>query len=241
MPEFSMACPHCRRTLAIPERYLGMRGTCNHCGGSITVRRNDQQPLKAAAEPPAEPTATRSDGRQASSELPAKKPRSPFCPSGWSVRKNTTYGFCFNYPRDWVNIPGIPNIVYHAPDANSFPASEPEEMERIYSPAITLMMAPRGNTAGQAANVVHSALVRLLPMSFQDYGYEREEPFELASGQAAMRMSFTYTKAGRAMESVLTFVVRPQFIFTFDGSSLRNEFDTYCQTFRECLASLQVR
>ena len=30
-------CPHCKRTLKIPEEYLGHKGRCNYCQGEFTV------------------------------------------------------------------------------------------------------------------------------------------------------------------------------------------------------------
>jgi hypothetical protein len=30
-------CPHCKRTLKIPERYIGMEGACKFCGGRILI------------------------------------------------------------------------------------------------------------------------------------------------------------------------------------------------------------
>lgn len=30
-------CPHCKKTLRVPEQFLGQTGKCNHCGKAITI------------------------------------------------------------------------------------------------------------------------------------------------------------------------------------------------------------
>jgi len=47
-------CPHCGKTLQIPEEYAGKSGKCNHCGQPITVPRNSfdfEEPI-APTPPP---------------------------------------------------------------------------------------------------------------------------------------------------------------------------------------------
>jgi len=47
----NIRCGHCRRTLQIPERFLGQTGTCKYCGGRITVR---VEPLHSSSQAEAE-------------------------------------------------------------------------------------------------------------------------------------------------------------------------------------------
>jgi len=47
----NMRCEHCRRTLQIPEQFLGQTGTCKYCGGRITVQ---VEPLRSSSEAEAE-------------------------------------------------------------------------------------------------------------------------------------------------------------------------------------------
>lgn len=43
----TVTCPHCKKTLQIPEEYAGKTGTCNHCGKRLTIFLT--KPSKAAA------------------------------------------------------------------------------------------------------------------------------------------------------------------------------------------------
>jgi hypothetical protein len=155
----------------------------------------------------------------------------------WYTCENAQFGFQFRYPKGWKNVPEIPSIVYHPPDAKSFINGK----EKVFSPGITLVMMPRGNTAGQTSTQVFEGFKRLLPNFFPDYTCLSEKETRLASGQDAQEISFTFRKAERPFRSVLKYVVRPNFIFIFDGSALTDHFLSHEKILCESLSSLQIR
>ncbi len=57
-------CPHCKRTLHVPVKYLGLTGICNHCGGRVTIPRR----------PPGSGQARNADTEGANSEAAPKEP-----------------------------------------------------------------------------------------------------------------------------------------------------------------------
>lgn len=61
-------CPRCHATLRVPAKYLGMRGSCKHCGGRIALvgRPDPDRPQFASllADPPAAPKGPPATARQ---------------------------------------------------------------------------------------------------------------------------------------------------------------------------------
>jgi len=161
--------------------------------------------------------------------------------TSWRTRENAQFGFEFRYPEGWENVPGIPSIVYHPPDAESFVALNAGKAENVFSPVITLVMMPRGDTAGQTPAQVFEGFKRLLPKVFAGYTCLSERETRLASGQDVWELSFTFQKAERPFRSVLIYAVRPNAIFVFDGSSLGAHFVRHERILRESLASLRVK
>jgi hypothetical protein len=156
----------------------------------------------------------------------------------WNTCENPQFGFQFRYPQGWKNVPGIPSIVYHPADAKSFIASN---KEKVFSPGITLVMMPRGNTAGQTPAQAFEGFKRLLPNFFPDYTCLSEKETRLASGQDAHQISFTFRKADRPFRSVLKYVVLHNFIFIFDGSALTEHFLSHEKILSESLSSLKIQ
>jgi tetratricopeptide (TPR) repeat protein len=161
--------------------------------------------------------------------------------SHWNTCSNPQFGFQFQYPRGWVNVQGIPSIIYHPPDAQSFLLSEGGKTRQVFSPALTLMMVPRGKTAGQTSAEVFEGFKRLLPSYFLDYESRSERTFQLPTGQEAMEITFDFLKAGHPFRAVLAYVIQPNFIFIFDGSSLRADFSAYEATLRQGIRSLHLQ
>jgi len=42
-------CPHCQAVRQVPEQYVGQSGSCNTCGGAITIDANTAPPLPRVA------------------------------------------------------------------------------------------------------------------------------------------------------------------------------------------------
>ncbi len=38
-------CPHCQAVRQVPDQYVGQTGSCNSCGGAITINANTAPPL----------------------------------------------------------------------------------------------------------------------------------------------------------------------------------------------------
>lgn len=164
---------------------------------------------------------------------------SSFDATKWSTSANPQFGFWFHYPRGWVNVPDIPSIVKHPADAKSFLATEGGKTQRVYSPALTLMMMPRGKTAGQSPAEIFTAFKSLLPSSFQGFACRAERVFTLSGGQEAREISFEFLKSGNRFFAILAYVVRPDYIFVFDGSSLAADFSNHEAILRQGIRSLR--
>ena len=161
--------------------------------------------------------------------------------TSWTTCSNPQFGFEFQYPQGWENVPGIPSIIYHPTDAKSFITSDGGKSKEVFSPALTLMMMPRGNTAGQTPDEVFQGFKRLLPSYFADYECQSEQSFQLPSGQEAMEITFDFLKTNRPFRAVLAYVVRPSCILIFDGSGLRDDFANFEPMLRQSIQSLRVR
>ena len=161
-------------------------------------------------------------------------------PSNWPVCGNPTFGFRFNYPDGWINVPDIPSIVYHPKDAVSFAEARAGGSQRVFSPALTLMMWPRGKTAGKTPSEAFGEFKQLLPGYFADCALRSEEPVRLVSGHEAVEIGFVFAKGTRQFQTVLWYVVQPQFIFIFDGSALQADFPAHESVLRTALGTLRL-
>lgn len=172
---------------------------------------------------------------------PVVPPAGPAQEPAWSTCANSQFGFQFQYPGGWIDVPGIPSIVYHPRDAQTFLVSEGGKSTQVFSPALTLMMLPRGNTAGQTPAQVFADFKRLLPTYFPGYECRAEAPLPLPDGQVAAGITFDFLKNGRPFRSILAYLVRPNGIFIFDGSCLQADFARYESLLRQSITSLRVQ
>jgi hypothetical protein len=102
------------------------------------------------------------------------------------------------------------------------------------------MMMPRGQTAGQSPNAVFQGFKQLLPRFFSGFVAGGEETVSLASGQSGFEIRFDFLKGDQPYHAVLLHVVQPEFIFIFDGSSLRPSFPEHEATLLHALHSLRL-
>lgn len=75
-------CPHCENVIMVRLQYLGLRGTCNKCGGRIALigRRDATEPQRAEALPQVESSwVMRSSGQSPAPE------GSPFNPEAFEA------------------------------------------------------------------------------------------------------------------------------------------------------------
>lgn len=161
--------------------------------------------------------------------------------ASWSTCANPAFGFQFHYPRGWVDVPGHSSVIYRPADARSFIASDGGKSRQIYSPALTLIMMPRGKTAGQTPAEVFAGFQQLLPSFFRECVLRDNQSFQLPSGQEARELAFDFLKGGRPYSALLAHLVLPSNIFLFDGSGLKADFPTHENVLRQCIRSLQVR
>lgn len=69
----AFTCPHCSRTLNIPEQYVGVRGRCRHCGRQITPQRQELAGATTVIPaPPAPPHPGAAGGDRGSPHGPAE-------------------------------------------------------------------------------------------------------------------------------------------------------------------------
>ena len=87
-----------------------------------------------------------------------------FKKEAWERAGSDRFGFSFYYPKGWIRVYGTEAMIFCAPNAASIYVDGIE----VYSPALTLIMAPRGNTVGQTPEKVFSDTKMLYHAFSQD-------------------------------------------------------------------------
>lgn len=154
----------------------------------------------------------------------------------WERAGSSRYGFSFYYPKGWIQVYGIKAMIFRAPNAASFFVDGIE----VFSPALTLMTAPRGDTMGQMPEKLSSDIKSDLPKFFPGCSIEKENSFILQSGHKAVEIYFEFLKESRKFKSLLAIIITSNSIFTFDGSCFALDFSTYHDIFQESIHSLSV-
>lgn len=83
---FSIACPHCQKTLKVRDELIGSNARCPHCRGTITVQRPSTPEEEAAATPSG---ASASTGFAPGGEQQKSEPVSPPVSQVLSVTAST--------------------------------------------------------------------------------------------------------------------------------------------------------
>ena len=161
-------------------------------------------------------------------------------PNTWSELQNHEYGFAFHYPNGWQEVDGHSSLILRPPTARSFIASDTGETRRIYSPAVTLMMSGRGNTAGEPSRAAIESVFAALPNFFADYKAIADEWFVLDSRQRALEVVYELTVGGRPFVAILVLAVTNEHLFMFDGSCLKCDIGDHESTLRSVVRSLRI-
>ena len=159
-----------------------------------------------------------------------------FKKEAWERAGSDRFGFSFYYPKGWIRVYGTEAMIFCAPNAASIYVDGIE----VYSPALTLIMAPRGNTVGQTPEKVFSDTKNALPRFFPGCIIEKEDSFILQSGQKADEIYFEFLKGSRQFKSLYALIITRNAIFIFDGSCFALDFSTYQDIFQESIHSLSV-
>lgn len=160
-------------------------------------------------------------------------------PKSWE-EWDSPHGFSFRFPAGWVQVPDD-SIILRPLDAASFVCSEGRETEEVFSPALTLMMYPRGKTEGKMPDEVFQSCKRSAASVFRGYEHQGDEVFRIATGQQAYAMRYRFLKCGRPFEGIAAYIITPKDIFVFDGSGLREIFAAYESILLQSICSLRVQ